>query len=149
MVDHFHEGAYHEARQRINPAPCAFEKALLVRCASCSLAEKHLLAERETINCRDPKAKETCDKLRTALRSHLGFVFRTTGALDQPLPHALEMRTQCGGLKGLQQATGATDEVDDVHRLLVEALNRFGGLDDLPYASIVQGVSNFNVRRRR
>ena len=147
MSNEYNEDAYRDARKSINPAPCAFEKAVLARCVSCELAEKHLLAERETINCHEAEAQKTCAELRTALRTHAAFTLKIT-SLNAPVPHGKEIRAQCGGLKGLQNALTGSEDVPDTRKLVLDALEKFGDLEALPYSVIVQTVANFNIRRR-
>jgi hypothetical protein len=147
MSNEYNEDAYRDARVSINPTPCAFEKAILARCAACSLAEKHLLAERETVNCQNTEAQKTCAGLRKALRSHSAFALKISN-LNGPVPHGKEIKAQCGGLKGLQNALTGSEDVSDVRRLVVEALGKFDDLESLPYSVIVQTVANFNIRRR-
>lgn len=147
MSNEYNEDAYRDARKRINPTPCAFEKAVLARCVACDLADKHLLAERETINCRDPEAQKTCTELRQALRAHSAFSLKIASP-NVPIPHGKEIKAQCGGLKGLQQAMSGTEEVANARKLVLEALAQYGDLDSLPYTEIVQTISHFNLRRR-
>ncbi len=148
MSSEYNEDAYRDARKRINPSPCAFEKAVLARCVACDLADKHLLAERETINCHDPEAQKTCAELRKALRAHAAFSLKIA-SLNAPVPHGKEIKAQCGGLKGLQQALSGTEEVADARKLVLDALAQYGDLESLPYTEIVQTVAHFNIRRRR
>jgi len=58
--------------------------------------------------------------------------------IDGPLPHAQEMRMQCGGLKGLQFILDGNEEVADVAALLELAQQRYGNLAELPFSLIVQ-----------
>jgi hypothetical protein len=147
MSNEYNEDAYRDARKSINPTPCAFEKAVLARCVSCELAEKHLLAERETINCHEAGAQKTCSELRNALRSHAAFTLKIT-SLNAPVPHGKEIKAQCGGLRGLQNAMTGTEEVANARKLVLDALAQYGDLDSLPYSDIVQTVASFNIRRR-
>lgn len=150
-MSEYNEDAYRDARKAVNPTPCAFEKAVLARCVACSKAQKHLLAERETINCDSGKAQARCLELKALFRRHTAFALRITGA-GTALPHAKELRMQCGGLKGLQKSlpelASGLDEVDDVFSLIELALARHGALETLPYAGIVQEVVHFAPRRR-
>ena len=144
----FNEDAYHGTRKNLNPTPCEFEKAVLSLCVSCKLAENHLLAERETINCHDAKAQETCVRLRDVLRTNSAFVLKITTNMDAPLPHNKDMRVQCGGLKGLQKVVNGSEEVTNVRKLVTDVLARYVNLESLPYALIVQSISNFSIRKR-
>ena len=146
-MSEYNEDAYRDARKSVNPTPCAFEKGALARCISCSKAEKHLLAERETVNCTDAAAQARCAELKILLRGHSAFALRIPRVGAQ-LPHAKELKIQCGELKGLQSAVNGADNVEDVFALIESALAAHGTLDDLPYSGIVQGVVHFEARRR-
>ncbi len=146
-MSEYNEDAYRDARNSVNPTPCAFEKGVLARCVSCSKAEKHLLAERETINCADAAAQARCTELKNLLRGHSAFALKIPH-IGAQLPHAKELKIQCGGLKGLQAAVNNADTVEDVYTLIESALEKHGELDALPYSDIVQGVVHFEARRR-
>jgi hypothetical protein len=146
-MSEYNEDAYRDARKSVNPTPCAFEKGVLARCVSCRKAEKHLLAERETVNCGDAAAQARCLELKTLLRGHSAFALKIPRVGAQ-LPHAKELKIQCGGLKGLQAAMNGADCVEDVFVLIESALAAHGALDDFPYSDIVQGVVHFEARRR-
>ncbi len=146
-MSEYNEDAYRDARKSVNPTPCAFEKGVLARCIACSKAEKHLLAERETINCADAAAQSRCMELKTLLRGQSAFALRIT-ATSSPLPHAKELKIQCGGLKGLQKSLSGSDEVADVTGLIDASVARHGGLETFPYSEIVQSVVHFEARRR-
>ena len=146
-MSEYNEDAYRDARKSVNPTPCAFEKGVLARCIACSKAEKHLLAERETVNCADAAAQARCLELKTLLRGHSAFALKIP-RIGQQLPHAKELKIQCGGLKGLQTAVSGVDSVEDAFALIESALTAHGTLDALPYSDIVQGVVHFEARRR-
>lgn len=146
-MSEYNEDAYRDARRSVNPTPCAFEKGVLARCVSCRKAEKHLLAERETINCADAAAQARCTELKTLLRGHSAFALKIPH-MGAPLPHAKELKIQCGGLKGLQSAVSGSDSVEDAFALIESALAAHGALDAFPYSEIVQGVVHFEARRR-
>jgi hypothetical protein len=116
---------------------CPFEKSLLSNCAACSKAEKRNIAEREVVACNDREALGRCMELRDMLRRNFTFALGRQH-IDGPLPHAQEMRMQCGGLRGLQYSLDESDEVRDVSTLVAMAQQKFGGLDDFPYSLIVQ-----------
>ena len=146
-MSEYNEDAYRDARKSVNPTPCAFEKAVLARCIACSKAEKHLLAERETVNCSDAAAQARCTELKTLLRGHSAFALKIP-RIGSQLPHAKELKIQCGGLKGLQTAVSDSESVDDVFALIESALSTHGELEAFPYSDIVQGVVHFEARRR-
>lgn len=145
------ESAYRDARKSVNPHPCAFEKALLARCCQCSLAQRMNIAEREAVGCTDSALRETCLALRGHLRQNSAFALKlqhTSG----PLPHAKELKIQCGGLRGLQKVLSGSAEVEnvnDVGALARLALERYLTLEQLPYSAIIQAVAAYEARRRR
>jgi len=145
------ESAYRDARNAVNPHPCAFEKALLARCCHCGLAQRMNIAEREAVGCTDPVQRETCLVLRGYLHQNAAFALKLPHA-ENTLPHAKELKVQCGGLMGLQKVLSGKAEVaqvDDAGALARLALERYGSLDKLPYSVIMQAVSAFEIRRRR
>lgn len=167
------ESAFRHARDAMAARPCAFEKALLAGACACSMAARHNIAEREAVTCGSSAAREACAALRTLLRSKSAFALKLT-QVEGPLPHAKEMKVQCGGLLGVQRsidpaATPAAAvqaftsaeaglssaapqglaAVADVHGLVRAAVEKFGGLANLPYSAIVQSVVAHQIRRRR
>jgi len=149
----------------MTPRPCAFEKAILAHCCACSVAERQHIAEREAVVCGAPGAREQCAALRALLRQKSAFALKRTH-VDAPLPHAQEMKVECGGLQGVQQAltpaaavpaaveasaSGAQGLplVADVRSLVQASAEKFGGLANLPYSLIVQSVVAYRIRRRR
>ncbi|HUW39248.1 MAG TPA: hypothetical protein VMV91_18150 [Rhodocyclaceae bacterium] len=144
------ESTYGSVAGGINRSPCVFERALLAGCAACALVQRHALAERETLACTDPVAQAGCRDFRDALRQNSSFALKLSDP-TQRLPHALEMKLQCGGLRGLQQAllgTAPAAATEDAHALLEQALARYGSLAELPYSRIIQGVAAWSGRKR-
>ena len=131
------EIAYRQILSATITRTCPFEKSILSGCAACSRAEKHNIAEREVVACNDKEALARCIALRDLLRHNFTFALGRPH-IDGPLPHAQEMRMQCGGLKGLQYSLDASDEVRDVAALVAMAQQEFGELADFPYSLIVQ-----------
>lgn len=135
------ETAYRQALTTSIPRYCPFEKSVLTRCAACSRAEKHNIAEREIVACNDEEARQGCIALRDLLRHNFTFALGKLH-IDGPLPHAKEMRMQCGGLKGLKYLLDGNEEVNDVAALLVTAQQRNGDLAELPFSLIVQRAND-------
>lgn len=131
------EIAYRQILSATTIRTCPFEKTILSSCAACSKAEKRNIAEREIVACDNTEALERCIALRNLLRHNFTFALGRSH-IDGPLPHAQEMRMQCGGLKGLQFSLDASDEVRDVATLVAMAQQKFGELADFPYSLIVQ-----------
>lgn len=130
------ETAYRQVLSTSIARPCPFEKSILTRCTGCAQAEKHNVAEREIVACSNEASLELCVALRDALRHNFTFALGRLH-IDGPLPHAQEMRIQCGGLRGLQFTVDGTNEVNDVSALVWQARRQFGELADYPYSQIV------------
>ena len=124
---------------------CVFAKALLARAASCELATRRALAERELVECTSPVARINCGTLAALLHERARFALRLPRP-GQPLIHAQALRLQCGGLAGMQQALGAASR--DVHRMVGLAHQRHGSLTELPWAAVVATVADWQPRRR-
>ncbi|MGP1677328.1 MAG: hypothetical protein ACTS6J_09245 [Burkholderiales bacterium] len=159
------ESAFRRARDVMAPRPCAFERALLAGACACSLAARRNIAEREAVACGLLPAREECAALCALLRRNSAFALKLT-QIDAPLPHAKEMKLQCGGLQGVQRALSLAAAVDsparesppavqglvsvaDVRGLVEAARQKFGDLQNLPYSAIVQSVAAYQIRRRR
>jgi hypothetical protein len=74
------------------------------------------------------------------LRRSFSFALGTL-RVDTPLPHAQEMRVQCGGLKGLQDTLSGSAEVENVDQLLQSALRQWGEIEDIPYSDVVHAAA--------
>ena len=145
------EDEYRNTYQQIASVGCAFEKALTNNQARCSYARHFCLADREGYTCRSEENATICSHLLKNLRdtSRFSLKLKSVGAA---LPHNMEIRVQAGGLLGLQKAL-AMDTTqsgpEDIRSLVDRALQKFGKLDALPYADIVQSVAQFKGRKRR
>lgn len=145
------EDAYGKARAEAVRRDCPFEKAILSGCCRCSLASRHNIAEREAVSCGSPSAHVACKNLHGLLVEKALFALRIP-RFTEKLPHAKEMKIQCGGLFGLERVAsrleGDPSFVSDVSALVSTALEKFGQLDSLPYSEIVKSVSAFEIRQR-
>ena len=144
MVD---ETEFRQALFSANLQNCTFGKAVLSRCCGCSLVAKHYIAERESIVCSDASYRENCHSLHQLLRHNSAFALKHIHD-DDPFTHAQEMKLQCGGLKGLQDAVEGTESVADVASLVESACRKFGTLESLPFSKIVQSIAAFKIRKR-
>jgi hypothetical protein len=129
------------------PLACAFGRALLARHAGCPLATLALEGEAERPRCAAPVANANCRTLRALLRERATFApLPPPGA---PLPHAVELRLQCGGLRGLAEALGDAPEAPaDVHALVARAQQRFDGLLGIPFEPVVAAIMLWEGRPR-
>lgn len=141
------EIVYRRILSEVHPSSCPFEKSILTNCVSCSKANKLNIAEREIVICGHADSLVHCTEYRDSLRHNFIFALGVTH-IDAPMPHAMEMRMQCGGLKGLQTVLDGNYEVNDVCDLIMRARGRFGLLTDLPYVQIVQFANLYYKSRQ-
>lgn len=136
------EQAFRQRLSGLPGLPCPFARAILGNCATCAAAERVHIAEREIVTCRTPgshaRYRALYEQLRRSFAFALGRVQFDSGA---PLPHAQEMRVQCGGLKGLQQTLDATTEVANIDQSLANAVARRGAVEDIPYSEVVHAAT--------
>jgi hypothetical protein len=126
-------------RQRLAESveyPCAYAKAVLSGCVSCACVARMQIAEREVVCCIRPASRLRCDALHEHLRRAFSFALGRVRT-DEPMPHAHEMRIQCGGLRGLQYVLDESSEVANVDALLDAVLARWGDLTELPYSEVI------------
>lgn len=144
------EREFKKAYSEVNDRPCVFAKAILRRCAGCSRSQKVFIAEREAVACQSPRGHQRCSALVEQLRENALFALRLK-EIDGPLPHGKEMKVECGGLLGLRSVAEGEDaeHVDDIDALVTVSLERWGGLEHLPYSRIAQWVVKYQPRRRR
>jgi hypothetical protein len=130
------------------PLACAFGRALLARHAHCPLATFALEGEAERPRCAAPVANANCRTLRALLRERATFALRLPPP-GAPLPHAAELRLQCGGLRGLAETLGEASEApSDVHALVARAQQRFDGLLGIPFEPVVAAIMRWEGRPR-
>lgn len=145
------EQEFKEIYNAVNDQRCVFEKAALTRMFACEKLIRMNIAEREAAGCSNPAAQNQCHQLLEHLRQSAAFALKLTH-VSGPLPHAKELKVQCGGLLGLQRnVEGDTDArgVANVYALVEAAKNAFGSLNDFPYQDIVKSVTHFQGRRPR
>lgn len=146
------EDEYKDVYNSVNQLRCVFEKALLTRRFHCEKLQKINIAEREAVGCSDPVAQQQCDRLLGLLRKNAAFTLKLTH-VNGPLPHAKEIRVQCGGILGLQQvlspATLTPSPLINIFQCIQQAQAEFHDLQQLPYQQITQAIAHFEGRRRR
>jgi len=146
------ENEYRETYQDINTLPCVFERAILVRCAACEQAKRLYLAEREAVACRSLDAHIDCSTLQDLMHQNARFVLHQSH-IDGPLPHAQEIKIQCGGIAGLadllqQRRADEAPDTDNIHALVNQARGKYSSLPQLPFQAIVLGIARWQSRRR-
>lgn len=145
------ENAYREAYRAANPLECPFGKAILTSHFHCEKSTRVLLAERVAVGCKDAAMRDGCAVLLDSMRHKALFALKITH-IEMEIPHAKEMKVQCGGLLGLQSALypelAGKGEVGNVLALVQEARRRFDDLEALPYGEIMKSVVTYEGRRR-
>jgi hypothetical protein len=145
------EQAYKQTYRAVSPLACPFEKAALNCQWPCREAQRVNIAERIAVSCKDGQAQGECIQLIGLLRRNAAFALKLTHP-DEVLPHAKDVKVQCGGLLGLQEALrdkpAGTLLQEDIRAMVQEAGERFGGLEALPYSEIVRGIAGFQTRKR-
>ena len=144
------EDLFREAYRAANPLDCVFQKALLNQSGQCTHARPVCLADRQGIHCQDAERYRACQAFLDQLRDRARFALRLT-RVPARLPHAQEIRVQLGGLRGarrlLDDAEPTGSGPPDVAATVGALAARYGGLERVPYESLVSGA--IDVRRRR
>ena len=142
------ETGFSHARGEINRLPCVFARALLAHQAVCELAVTSVVRPgARRLDCAQPVARAVCLQMLALLREKSNFALGI-GAKQRVLPPRLATQLQCGGLEGLRAALDAGAPAPDVRRLLRQARERYGELDQLPFAEVVKGVAAWPSGRR-
>jgi hypothetical protein len=134
------EAAYRQKFVEVVTHPCVFEKALLARCVACKRSQRMQIAEREAVICGDAGSHPRCRALHEQLRHGFSFALGTLRD-DTVLPHAQEMRVQCGGLKGLRQVLSGDAGVANVDALTANALRQWGDWAGMPWSEVVHAAA--------
>lgn len=144
------ESEFKKTCREVNGAPCLFAKAILRRCCGCSRSQRLFIAEREAISCLSPGGRQRCAEVLVVLRDKATFALKQAH-IEGPLPHAKELKVQCGGLLGLQASLTqqAVDVVPDIHQLLEQSFGRYGNAAALPYTEVVRAINTFQPRHGR
>ena len=134
------EAAYRQIFSEVIERPCTFEKAVLSRCVTCDRSERIQIAEREAVTCQAASSLSRCTSMHDNLRQSFSFALGKVRD-EAPLPHAQEMRVQCGGLKGLQYVLNDNADVANVDALLDSVLQKWGDLSEIPYSEVVHAAT--------
>ena len=144
------EDSYRQVYDRINTAPCVFEKGILSLKCKCRYQHMFRLADRHGVGCQDAVRQITCAGFLEHLRKQTRFVFKID--IDGPLPHNKEIKVQNGGMQGLQSLlleNTAEETVGDIAGLLERAVELYGSLEEVPYHRVMPSVTSYQTRPRR
>ena len=145
------EKEYRSTYKDFNQLRCLFEKSILSRKTMCEHAHRFCLADREGVSCKNKDAHTLCTTLLNNLRSNARFALKQTN-IDEPLPHAKEIKVQTGGLFGLSTILNKQpeqDKLENIFSLVQQAITKYGNLETLPYDEIARSIVQFEGRTRR
>lgn len=148
------EDSYKAAYDRINTAPCAFEKGILSLKCRCAYQHMFRLADRHGVGCRDALMQQNCSNFLNHLRKQTRFVFKIN--IDGPLPHNKELKVQNGGMLGVQKLLldnsphdDMGNEVENIAGLMTRSIELYGSIENIPYNRIMPSVTAYQTRPRR
>lgn len=148
------EESYKAAYERINTAPCAFEKGILSLKCRCAYQHMFRLADRHGVGCRDALMQQNCSNFLNHLRKQTRFVFKIN--IDGPLPHNKELKVQNGGMLGVQKLLldnaphdDVGNEVENIAGLMTRSIELYGSIENIPYNRIMPSVTAYQTRPRR
>lgn len=141
------ENAFNNTCRALNRYDCPFEKAILICRHGCRNAQHISIGERSMIGCTVPATWESCLNLLALLRKNAAFALGVTDITL--LPHAKELKVQCGGLRGLALDLKAVVNIDNISSLVAQALEHYDGLENLPFSEIVRSVAHFEARKKK
>ena len=148
------EDFYRQAYERINSAPCAFEKGILSLKCKCAYQHMFRLADRHGVGCTDALMQKNCKAFLDHLRKQTRFVFKINidTDIDSPLPHNKEIKVQNGGMLGVQKlllGDSSEDVVEDISGLMEKSIELYGSVEHIPYNLIMPSVTSFQTRPKR
>jgi hypothetical protein len=145
------EEQFRQIHTAIIQHPCPFAKGILTQRCHCKQAKKIFIAERESVHCQNVMAQKICQMVFIQLNEKARFALKIV-EMNQPLPHAKQMKLTCGALLALQQLLSseleAGNNVFDIHELLTKALQYYGDLSQLPWSELVRAIGEYQVRQR-
>jgi len=164
------EDSYRQTYNRINNAPCVFEKGILSLKSQCTYQHKFHLADRHCVGCTDTVMQLNCKAFLDHLRKQTRFIFKIN--IDGPLPHNKEIKVQNGGMLGIQKllvsqsanqlpneppsqlpekcSTSDTDQsLPDIAVLMQKSIECYGSIEAVPYNLIMPSVTNYKTRPKR
>jgi hypothetical protein len=144
------EDSYRQLYERINTAPCAFEKGILSLKCQCAYQHMFRLADRHGVGCTDALMQQNCSDFLNHLRKQTRFVFKID--IEGPLPHNKEIKVQNGGMLGMQALLlndTETQTVQDISNLMQKSMEIYGGLQSIPYNLLMPAVTRFKTRPKR
>lgn len=128
---------------------CPFSAPLTKGLVRCRHAEEVVRRGGSEYDCRSAAHHARCSELFQQLKAQALPAFGVEDDLTV-MPHSVLVKIQSGGLLGLARVTdGASGQrIEDVAALVDAAVQRFGSLDQIPYADLQGDITGFNLERR-
>ncbi len=133
--------------QALQPSLCPFQQAILSTCVACARSDRVLIAEREVALCNHPDSHLRCIEMHKLLHHNFNFALAITTE-NHPLPHAHEMRIQCGGLRGLSVLFSNDPGVGDVDALFQLIQERVPDFTRIDFSTVVRLAREHYQSRR-
>ncbi len=127
---------------------CPFASPITSGRACCAHAHEVVRRGGSEYDCQEPSAHRRCTDLHVRLKAVALSAFQVEDDLTA-MPHSVLVKTQGGGLAGLQRLMdGDSASIDDVSLLVEQAVARFGGLDALPVEELAVDMTGYKLERR-
>lgn len=130
---------------------CPFRATIMTRSFSCAYAEEITRRDGPDVACNSPTSNAACHDFFGALKSRaldeLGYEDDLT-----TMPASVLQKIQFGGLLGLQQQVvekSDIDSIDNVAQLMKDAIKKYEGVNGFPFATCVESIKNYKMRKRR
>ena len=129
---------------------CPFGSPLVTETCECVHADQVVRRGGAEIICQDDTAYSRCTALFQQLKRVALPEFDVEDDLTT-MPHSVLQKIQFGGLTGLQTllTEQSASRITNVANLVAAAEAQYGNLDNLPYADLVQFITQYKLKRRR
>ncbi|MCG6886587.1 MAG: hypothetical protein LJE74_05210 [Proteobacteria bacterium] len=131
---------------------CPFSATLAKNDFSCPLATQVVRRGGAEFTCQSDTAHARCRQLFEHCKQAALPKFGVEDDLTM-MPQSVLVKIQFGGLLGLQRSiSGQPSEasrVDDINALVTAAVERFSGLESVPYGQLVDDITAWKLPRRR
>lgn len=146
MLSPMNDSAFRHAKGEVNRLPCVFARALHQQQAVCEFSVRADIAGLP--QCAQPLARISCGEFDGLLRKKSVFALaRIPKSVKSPVPEL--KRLHFAGLAGLADLIDPGAPAPNVHRLLRDAVSRYGELSQLPFATIIRRISAWPPARRK
>ena len=126
---------------------CAFHDPLIANEFGCEQAQAVTRRAGPDMACQNETAQLRCANLLQQLKDQALPLFDLP---DDPLqmPDSILKKIQYGGLLGLQAELHPNQPITNVYQLINEAEQKYGELQQFPFATINTEITHYNLRKR-